>query len=109
MFLFRNGGIMFIVEVVYKRPADASDFDHRYFETHVPLVKLFPGLEGFDVSVGEVAGDDEVYLIATLRFASPQIGEAALSSRAAVESIENLDSFARGMYSVRSYETRSLL
>lgn len=100
---------MFKVDVVYRKPADPADFDEKYFETHVPLVRRFPGLVGFDVSRGEVAGGEDVYLVATLSFADNETAERALSSAEAAASMENLNSFAAGLYAVRSYETRSLL
>ena len=100
---------MFKVDVVYRRPDDPADFDVKYFETHVPLVQRFPGLVGFDVSHGEVAGDEDVYLVATLSFADGETAERALASADAAASMENLNSFADGLYTVYSYETRSLL
>jgi uncharacterized protein (TIGR02118 family) len=100
---------MFKVDVCYRRPEDPVEFDEKYFETHVPLVRRFPGLAGFDVSHGEVAGGEDVYLVATLSFADSETAERALSSAEAAASMENLNSFADGLYTMRSYQTRSLL
>jgi uncharacterized protein (TIGR02118 family) len=102
-------GILFKVEVSYREPSDKAVFEERYFETHVPLVQRIPGLQGFEVSDGEVLADDGTYLIATLSFADQQTADEALAGEEAGASMENLNSFADGLYSIRSYQTKSLL
>ena len=79
--------------VIYRQPADVNAFAKHYFETHLPLAKMLPGLRRYEISHGPVtvvAGPPDVHLIGTLHFdnldairtafASPE-GRAAASDR----------------------------
>jgi len=79
--------------VIYPTPKNVEEFDRHYFEVHVPLAKLIPGLRKYEVSDGPIAtpvGPANVHRIGTLHFddlgairtafASPQ-GQAAGADR----------------------------
>ncbi len=38
--------------VIYKKPADVKAFEKHYFETHIPLAKMIPGLRKYEISHG---------------------------------------------------------
>jgi len=96
---------MFEVEVTYLTPEDPRQFDEIYFESHVPLVLEFPSLKSFSVSHGPIEGDKDIYMIARMAFSDRTAGEAALASPQAARAIENLDTFAAGLYAVRSFNS----
>jgi uncharacterized protein (TIGR02118 family) len=100
---------MFIVQVIYRTPEDPERFNEAYFGTHVPLVQEYPGLRALEISTGAVAADQDAYLVALLMFETRGAATVALESQEAAKSLENLDSFAAGFYSVISYETVSVL
>lgn len=57
--------------VLYKTPKDPAAFDKHYFEVHIPLAKMLPGLRKYEVSHGDIlspTGANGFYLIATLHF-----------------------------------------
>jgi uncharacterized protein (TIGR02118 family) len=69
--------------VVYREPEDAEAFRRHYFETHAPLVEKLPGLRGYDVSRGPIAGPagpSDAFLIATLHFDDMPSLRGALAS-----------------------------
>jgi uncharacterized protein (TIGR02118 family) len=71
--------------VVYQTPEDVEAFRRHYFETHVPLVRKLPGLRGYDVSDGPIAGPggaSDTHMIATLHFDDTAALRNALASEA---------------------------
>jgi uncharacterized protein (TIGR02118 family) len=57
--------------VIYRMPADPTAFDEHYFNVHIPMAKLLPGLRRYEISrrpIATPAGDPEPYLIGTLYF-----------------------------------------
>ena len=57
------------VVMMYRTPKDAAAFDLHYFETHVPLAKLLPGLRKYEIIQGERALESPDYhLKATFHF-----------------------------------------
>ena len=88
---------------IYKTPKDKDAFDKHYFEVHIPLAKMLPGLIKYDISKSPIistTGDDETYLIGTLHFdslndikaafASPQGKACAADRRILVEDDKNI-------------------
>jgi uncharacterized protein (TIGR02118 family) len=79
--------------VVYQTPEDVEAFRRHYFETHVPLVGKLPGLRGYDVSDGPIAGpggSSDAYMIATLHFDDMAALRNALASEAGLKWTPNL-------------------
>ena len=69
--------------VVYREAEDVEAFRRHYFETHAPLVEKLPGLRGYDVSRGPIAGPagpSDAFLIATLHFDDMPSLRGALAS-----------------------------
>ena len=82
---------------LYKTPADPAAFDAYYHSTHLPLAKTIPGLTGYDISHGPVAGmagPTGLHLIATLHFASMADIAAAMASSEGQATAADLANFA---------------
>jgi uncharacterized protein (TIGR02118 family) len=93
------------VLVLYRRPNDPQRFDRLYFERHAPLARALPGLVSFEVSRGPVAADEEIHLVAQLRWETREAFDAAMQTPEAAASQESIDAFAAGSYSVLVFET----
>jgi uncharacterized protein (TIGR02118 family) len=69
------------VVVIYRTPRDVAAFDEHYFETHVPLAKMLPGLRKFEILHGPIAIENpEVHLVATFHFDDAWAADQALAS-----------------------------
>lgn len=69
------------VVMMYRTPKDPAAFDAHYFETHVPLAKMLPGLRKLEVVQGPGALDNpDFYLMATFHFDDSGAADWALSS-----------------------------
>ncbi len=86
---------------LYKQPADAAAFDKAYFETHLPLIEKVPGLQRTQITrfTRKVLGDG-YYLMAEMYFADEAALKAAMKSPEMAAAGANLDSFAKGLYSL---------
>ncbi|MGQ0840687.1 EthD family reductase [Actinokineospora sp.] len=71
---------------LYRRPADADEFDEKYFGSHLPLAVRTPGLVRQEIArvqrtfVPGFLGDSEPYLIAELYFESAAAMKEAFKS-----------------------------
>lgn len=83
---------------IYKTPKDKAAFDTYYEKTHVPLAKKVPGLAGYEVSRGAIAGpgSKDAYLVAVLSFASKADMDKALASPEGKATAADLSNFATG-------------
>ena len=86
---------------LYKQPADPAAFDEAYFKTHIPLVKKLPGLQKAVITrfTRTLVGDG-YYLMAEMHFADEAAIKAALKSQENAAAAENLDGFAKGLYTL---------
>ena len=69
--------------VLYTRPDDPSAFDRHYFDTHMPLVNVVPGLQRAETGRMVAAldgGEQTYYRVAELYFADQAALEAAFGS-----------------------------
>jgi len=85
---------------LYKKPSDPASFDRHYRETHVPLVRKWPGLRR--VELGRVtgmpgAGEPPYYLVAEMYFDDQEAMRAALRSPESRAAAEDLQGFAPGL------------
>ena len=81
----------------YKTPVDPAAFDAHHHTTHLPLARTIPGLTGYDLSQGPVAGiagPAGLHLIATLNFASMADIGAAMASAQGQATAADLANFA---------------
>ena len=87
---------------IYANPKDTEAFDQAYFETHVPLIKKVPGLQSVQVSklTRTIVGDKAPYMVATMKFADKDALKAGMNSPEMAAAGENLDSFAKGLYTL---------
>lgn len=96
---------------LYKIPADAAAFDAYYFGTHVPLAKTLPGLRGYQISTGPVAGaggGPGIHLVAMLQFDSLAAIQAALASPEGVATAADLANFAQAGVDLLMFDTRAV-
>ncbi|MEX1248003.1 MAG: EthD family reductase [Anaerolineales bacterium] len=86
---------------LYKQPADPAAFDKAYFETHLPLIQKVPGLQRTHITrfTRSLIGDS-YYLMAEMYFPDNDALKAGMKSPQMAAAGENLDSFAKGMYSL---------
>jgi uncharacterized protein (TIGR02118 family) len=86
---------------LYQQPTDPATFDDAYFQTHLPLIKLVPGLERTVISRFKrtVMGDGP-YLMAEMYFADEEALKSAMRSPEMAVAGENLDGFAKGLVSL---------
>lgn len=85
---------------LYRKPENPDAFDRQYYQTHVPLVKKWPGLRR--VEVGKVTGmpgggDPPFYMIAEMYFDDHDALRAAMRSPEARAAGENLQQLAAGL------------
>jgi len=67
--------------MMYRNPKDTAAFDVHYFETHVPLAKMLPGLRKYEIVQGPGALESpEFHLMATFHFDDADAAEWALAS-----------------------------
>ncbi|MEX2144713.1 MAG: EthD family reductase [Anaerolineales bacterium] len=86
---------------LYKHPADQGAFDKAYFETHLPLIGKLPGLQETQVTrfTRTLAGEG-YYLMAEMYFPDEAALKTAMKSPEMAAAGENLDSFAKDLYSL---------
>jgi uncharacterized protein (TIGR02118 family) len=85
--------------VMYKTPTDKAAFDKHYFDKHVPLAKIIPGLRKYEVSRGPImtpAGPSSLHLIATLHFDDMGALQSALGSPQGQAAAADVQGFATG-------------
>ena len=85
---------------LYKKPSDPSSFDRHYRDTHMPLVRKWPGLR--KVELGRITGmpggsEPPYYLIAEMYFDDQEAMRAALRSPESRAAGEDLQRFAPGL------------
>jgi uncharacterized protein (TIGR02118 family) len=86
---------------LYKQPTDAAAFDKAYFDTHLPLIDKLPGLQGKRVTrFTRDLMSSGFYLMAEMDFADEAALRAAMKSPEMAAAGANLDSFAKGLYSL---------
>lgn len=96
---------------LYKTPADAAAFDAYYSATHVPLAKTVPGLRGYQVSAGPVAGPGGptgIHLVAMLQFDSLAAIQAALAAPEGAATAADLANFAQAGVDLLMFDTRQV-
>jgi len=93
--------------VMYKRPENIEEFERAYQETHLPIVAQMPNLRGFEINriVGAPGTEPEYYLVAEFLFDTREALMEAMASDAGAEAARNLNSFARGLFTMMFAET----
>ena len=91
---------------LYSHPENPEEFDEAYFESHVPLIKKVPGLQDIQVVKHNrtYVGEKAPYIITEMTFADKESLIAGLNSAEMAAAGENLDSFAKGMYTLMMAE-----
>ncbi len=81
---------------LYAAPEDPAAFETHYRDTHVPIVRRYPGLRDLRLTRTDGVGGraPAFYLIAEMAFDSRADLDAALASEAGVESGRDLRNFA---------------
>ncbi|MGZ9100335.1 MAG: EthD family reductase [Brevundimonas sp.] len=97
--------------VTYRTPTDPAAFDRHYFERHVPMAKLIPGLRRYEVSQGPVAtpaGPSDIHLVATLHFDDMAAIRSAFASPEGQAAAADVQGFATGGAEMTFFETRDV-
>lgn len=86
---------------LYKQPEDIISFEESYFNTHIPLIHKVPGLLEikFTHFTRTLVGDT-FYMMAEMYFQDMETLKAGLRSPEMAAAGENLDSFAKGQYTL---------
>ena len=86
---------------LHKQPTDPAAFDNSYYESHLPLIRKVPGLQKTMITrfTHSLSGEN-YYLMAELYFADEAALKTAMKSPEMAAAGENLDSFAKGQYSL---------
>jgi uncharacterized protein (TIGR02118 family) len=83
---------------LYKQPVDPAEFDKKYFDTHLPLIAMVPGLKKTTVTrLTRTLMGDGYYMMAVMEFADKDSLKEGMKSREMAAAGENLDSFAKGL------------
>ena len=87
---------------IYAEPKDPQGFEEMYFNMHLPLIKKVPGLQDVQVTKIDrvVVGYKAPYMIAQMTFADEDAMKAAMRSPEMSAAGENLDTFAKGLYTL---------
>jgi uncharacterized protein (TIGR02118 family) len=100
------------VYAMYKHPADKAAFDRYYYGVHLPLAKTIPGLQGYEVTRGTIAGvgggPAPYHLIAALTFSSLVAINAALVSPQGKAIAADLGNFATGGVDIYIADTETI-
>jgi uncharacterized protein (TIGR02118 family) len=82
---------------LYKKPADAAEFEKNYFDTHMPLVNKIPGLKKTEVTrlTGMPGQEEKYYMMAELYFEDFDKLNEGMSSAEGKAAAKNLMSFAK--------------
>ncbi len=92
---------------LYRRPDDPATFDRHLTETHLPLLRLLPGLIQLDVVhvSGAPIGESKFHVLVEAGFPSRSAMDAALASREGKAVARDLMSFAPDLVTVFHGET----
>lgn len=85
--------------ILYGQPVDTEAFEDYYLSIHVPLVNKMTGLDAFEYgkAVARLDGpDNDVFWIASLRFADGDVLGAALGSPEGLATSADVANFATG-------------
>lgn len=86
---------------LYKKPEDLEAFNEAYFNTHIPLVEKVPGIVNTEFTHIRATLQGEPYFLMTvLTFSDKDSFKAGLNSPEMAAAGENLDSFAKGQYTL---------
>ena len=84
---------------LFKKPADQESFDRHYADTHIPLVRKWPGLRKVETGkiTGAIGGETPYYQVAEMYFEDMDALKAALRSPEGKAAGADLQSFAPGL------------
>ncbi|MEK6220909.1 MAG: EthD family reductase [Chloroflexota bacterium] len=93
---------------LYNRPANPENFEDQYFNTHMPLIEKVPGLQRTTITrvTRGVVGGDNLYMMTEMYFADKDSLKAGMRSPEMAAAGSNLDSFAKGLYTLVFAEER---
>jgi uncharacterized protein (TIGR02118 family) len=93
---------------LYKQPEDPGAFDQAYFQTHLPLIAMLPGLQSTNVTrITRTIMGDGYYMMAEMSFADKESLKAAMKSPEMAAAGENLNGFAAGLVTLMFGEEES--
>ncbi len=93
---------------LFRRPENVEEFERRYTEEHLPLIRRMPHLRKLVVNrvTGAPMGEPEYYLIAEMHFDTREQMMEGVSSEASRQAARTLRSLAPGLVSMVFAETQ---
>jgi uncharacterized protein (TIGR02118 family) len=83
---------------LYKQPAEAQQFEEKYFNTHLPLMQKVPGLQKTVITrFTRTLMGEGLYMMAEMYFTDQAALKTAMKSPEMAAAGENLNSFAEGL------------
>jgi uncharacterized protein (TIGR02118 family) len=83
---------------LYKQPAEAQQFEEKYFNTHLPLMQKVPGLQKTVITrFTRTLMGEGLYMMAEMYFTDQTALKTAMKSPEMAAAGENLNSFAEGL------------
>jgi uncharacterized protein (TIGR02118 family) len=83
---------------LYKQPPEAQDFELAYFNTHLPLLQMVPGLQKTEITrFTRTLMGEGFYMMAEMYFSDQNALKTAMKSPEMATAGENLNSFAEGL------------
>ncbi len=84
---------------LYTVPPDPAAFDRHYVETHLPLIRRWPGLRRLEAGkvTGAVGGKTPYYAVAEMYFDDMDALRAAMRSPEGRAAGDDLQGFAAGL------------
>jgi uncharacterized protein (TIGR02118 family) len=83
---------------LYKQPAEAQQFEEKYFNTHLPLMQKVPGLQKTVITrFTRTLMGEGLYMMAEMYFTDQAALKTAMKSPEMAAAGETLNSFAEGL------------
>lgn len=93
---------------LYKKPKDAKAFDEKYFNEHIPIAQLIPGLQLIEVSkvTGAPLGDPAYYMMAELYFDNMDAVKEGMNSPEGKAATDHAMTFAADLVTLMFAEVK---
>jgi uncharacterized protein (TIGR02118 family) len=93
---------------LYKKPANASEFDQHYMNIHAPLAAKMPGLRRYEIAsvTGAPGGESPYHMIADLYFDDMAALNAAMSSPEGKAAAKDVGTFAKDIVQMMVCEVK---
>jgi uncharacterized protein (TIGR02118 family) len=87
------------ITITFGPPTDPDGFERHYVETHVPLVRVLPGLRGYEYGRALTNFDGSpptAFWVVSLTFDDVEAMHASFASPAGQKTVEDMPNFITG-------------